>query len=225
MRRVVLLSTRNAAESCKVIAHDLGNTEICGQPQKVVAVDPHMLDLILSLGIQPAGFAEVEAAIVSSPKLGEQMTQIKYLGDRITSNPIYMGTRNQPSLETILRLKPDLILGELGDLSLYNNLNKIAPTLFPFKNFDNYQWQQTLLKLGQAFEREPRAKQVIAEHNQRIGQVKAELANITQNSKLLLLGMSKLGTTGVLNDQTFPGALLEDLCFELVIPKQVGTDT
>lgn len=218
-----VVSSKDAVESCKVIEHDLGNTEICGLPQKVVAVDPHMLDLMLSLGIQPVGFAEVEAAIVGSPKLGEQMTQIKYLGDRITSHPIYIGTRNQPSLETILRLKPDLILGELG-VSSYRNLEKIAPTLFPFKDFDNYQWQQTLLKLGQVFEREQRAKQIIIEHNQRIAQAKAKLANITQNSKLLLLGMSELGTIGVLNARTFPGALLEELGFELVIPKQVSAD-
>ena len=45
--------------SCQVVQHKLGETQICEQPQRIIALDPHVLDLMLSLGVQPAGYAEV----------------------------------------------------------------------------------------------------------------------------------------------------------------------
>jgi iron complex transport system substrate-binding protein len=64
--------------------------------------------------------------------------------------------------------------------SLYVNLSKIAPTLFPFKDFDNEQWQRSLLTLGKIMDREQRARQVIDEHNQRIATARAELEPISR---------------------------------------------
>ena len=36
---------------------------------------------------------------------------VKYLGDRLHHPPIHVGTWQSPSLEIMLRLQPDLILG------------------------------------------------------------------------------------------------------------------
>lgn len=204
-----------------MVQHDFGKISICGQPQRVVALDPHALDLLLSLGVQPVGYAEYRPALVGSPKSGEQMVEIKYLGDRITSNPTYVGTWDSPSLEVILRLKPDLILGRLYDRSLYANLSKIAPTLFPFDDFDNDEWQRSLLTLGKAMDREQRARQVMREHNQRIATARAELESSIHDSQVLLLSMSGLDSIEVFTDETYAGSLLKELGLQLVIPKHL----
>lgn len=209
------------ATNCQVIQHDLGQTKICGHPQRVVALDPHALDLLLSLGVQPVGYAEHRYALVGSPQSGKPMAEIKYLGDRITSNPVYVGTLQTPSLEAILRLNPELILGQITDESLYANLSRVAPVLFPFKGEPSLnQWQQSLPTLGKVFGREQRARQVIEQHTQRVATAKAELEPIARDSNVLLLEISGLDAIEVFTDGTFPGALLKELGFQLVIPEQ-----
>jgi len=56
--------------SCKIVNHVWGANELCKQPQRIIALDPHALDLLLSLGIQPIGYAEDSHAVVGSPELG-----------------------------------------------------------------------------------------------------------------------------------------------------------
>lgn len=211
----------SSTSECQVVKHDFGKTTICKQPQRVVALDPHALDLLLSLGVQPVGYAEDKRALVGSPKSGEPTVGIKYLGDRVTSNPIHVGTRQLPSLEAILRLKPDLILGQVYEQSLYVNLSKIAPTLFPFKDFDNEQWQRSLLSLGKIMDRDSHARQVIDQHNQRIATARAELERSSRDSQVLLLEMSGLDSITVFTDETYAGSLLKNLGFHLVIPKHL----
>ena len=50
-------STQSLTSDCRVIEHDVGETEVCGEPQKVVTLSLHILDLLLSLDGQPAGSA------------------------------------------------------------------------------------------------------------------------------------------------------------------------
>ncbi|NET07717.1 MAG: iron-siderophore ABC transporter substrate-binding protein [Symploca sp. SIO2B6] len=209
------LSSRS---SCLVVKHYFGKTEICGQPQRLVALDPHALDLMLSLDIQPVGYAETR--YLAEKNFGQPIRQIKYFSDRLTVNPINIGTRQSPSLETIIKLKPDLIVGQLRDPSLYANLSKIAPTLFPLKNFNDYHWQEKLITLGQITNLSQNAQRIVTQHNQKIAQVKVKLNRITRNSKVLLLGMSAPESIKIVTDKHFAGALLENIGFKLVIPQQ-----
>jgi len=54
-RDIAGASIESLTSDCRVIEHDLGETEVCGQPQKVVTINTYALDLLLSLGVQPAG--------------------------------------------------------------------------------------------------------------------------------------------------------------------------
>lgn len=84
-----------AAEHCRTINHDVGSTRVCGQPQRIAVLAPHMLDILLSLGLQPAGYAEF-----TTSGIGEPTRHIPVLGPFVTSTPINLGLRNTPSLET-----------------------------------------------------------------------------------------------------------------------------
>jgi iron complex transport system substrate-binding protein len=207
------------SSECQVVKHPLGKTQICGEPQQIVALDQHILGLMLSLGVQPAGYAGDSRALVGSPKSGEPITQIKYLGERITSDPIFIGIRQQPSLETMLRLKPDLILKDWHSPSFYPELSEIAPTLFFRYESGQYHWQQSLLILGQVLKREQRAQKVIEEHNQRVARARSELKSLTGDSEILLLSMSGLDQIRVSPRETFAGDLLRNLGFKLVTPE------
>lgn len=206
---------------CKIIKHAWGETQLCKTPQRIIALDPHALDLLLAFDIQPIGYAEDGRALVGSPELGKTVAGVKYLGDRLKHPPIHIGTWESPSLETMLRLQPDLILGGYLDQTQYNNVAQIAPTLIPIDDWTSpKQWQDHLRLLGQVLDQEETAQQVIEAYNQNVEVTKAKFIQLNGH-KVLLLSMTGLDYIGIFNDETFAGAILEDLGFELVIPDRL----
>ena len=47
-----------SSSNCQSLKHDRGTMEICSKPQKIVAIGPNMLELLLALDIQPVGYAD-----------------------------------------------------------------------------------------------------------------------------------------------------------------------
>ncbi|NEO27922.1 MAG: ABC transporter substrate-binding protein [Kamptonema sp. SIO4C4] len=173
-----------------------------------------MLDVLLSLGVQPAGYAEWYTESIGNP-----VSEIPVLGERVTSNPMNLGLRNTPSLEAILRLKPDLILGENFLDQFYSNLSEIAPTLL-FSGQEDH-WKQSILKIAQVFDRKEKAQAVIESHHQKLATLRTELAPVTAtHPKILLFSTSQLpGSIYVYPGDGFSGILLQELGFELAVPK------
>lgn len=214
------------ASECRVVKHELGETKVCGQPQKVVAFGPYMLDLLLSLGVQPAGYADVfpwhRGTYFDKPS-----QQIPYLGSRVTSKPLNLGVRDAPSLEALSRLKPDLILSEAGGMeSSYPLLSQIAPTLLFEHRTVKDRWQQSIQAIAQALGRSEQVPRVIRSHNQLLAAARAELAPVVAaHPHLLLLGGNQLNENIlVFNRNGYIGGLLADVGFQIVsLPSQDKT--
>lgn len=217
----VQIETSSANSVCQIVTHVWGKTQLCQPIQTIVALDPHALDLLLSLGIQPVGYAEDSRAMVSSPEAGQLVAGVKYLGERLTRPPVHVGTWQSPSLETILRLNPDLILSGYLDQSQYNTFSKIAPTLLPIDQWISpKQWQDNLLTLGKILDRETKAQQVIDTYQQKVDTARTALQSVDARN-VLLLSMTGLDYIGIFNNESFAGAILEELGFELVVPHQL----
>lgn len=209
-------STQTLASQCQVIQHISGKTQVCGQPQQVVALSPPLLDIMLALGVQPLAYAEVD--LFTRCKFDHPDEQIPFLGKYVTTKPINLGSRDSPSNELLLWLKPDLILGEPEyNRNNYNLLAKIAPTLL-FRIQSKDDWQQHIFAIGRALGREERAKQVIGEYKQQIAQAKAALAPIAaQQRRVLVLGFGRLiANSFVLEPDEFVCGILQELGFEIV---------
>lgn len=210
-------TTTTSSASCQQIKHDLGETKICGQPQKVVAIGPHMLDILLSLGVQPVGYAEAEP--FRQPVFDNPAQQIPYLGAQVTSHPVNIGRRGEPSLEALLQVTPDLVLGENFGQEYYAKLAQVVPTLL-FRGSGKEQWQGSLKTVAQALGKEEQAKQVIAKYNQQLSNTRQQLAPIVaDHPRLLLLASNDLKEyLDVRTGADYTGGLLADLGFELVAP-------
>lgn len=208
----------SSASKCRIVKHDMGETQVCGQPQKIVVLSPHLLDLLLSLNRQPAGYAEV-FPFHKGEYFDNPSQQIPYLGDRVTSQPINLGNRDEPSLERLIKLKPDLILGEVGNnRQAYGLLSQIAPTLLWDDRTAKGKWQQSLRQLAQALGEEKQAEAVIAAYNQRITSARTEFAPIVAaHPHLLLLGANRLSSNmAIVTGSGYLGELLEGLGFQFV---------
>lgn len=205
-------TTAETADSCRVIIHLAGETEICGEPQRIVALSPHMLDILLSLGEQPAGYAEVEGVGVGA-EFGEPSVQIKYIGDRVTSKPINVGTRDNPSLETLVQLAPDLILLEDSQATdVYNTLSQIAPTI-AFIGPRHNMWKESIVPIAEALGHPERAQEVIDAHDQRVAQAREELAPLITDNLFLSIAIAGVdsGVVGLSGEQSFGRGLLTEL--------------
>ncbi len=203
------------AADCRVINHDGGKAELCGQPEKVVALSPPLLDILLSLGVQPEGYAEVD--LLNTKVFDDPSQQIPYLGDRVTTQPVNLGDRHNPSIETLLQLKPDLILGETFYVkNNYRTLSRIAPTAF-FDTGADTGWQPALQAIAQGLNREAQAQQVIAAHNQRVEAVKNQLAPLTSGQSIIVLGWQGIVNQSFVFAGDFTTELLEDLGFQVIL--------
>ncbi len=103
----------------RAIEHALGSTEISGTPMRIVALEWPYVEALLAIGVQPVGVADVEgytSLVDTEPALSADVTDV--------------GTRQEPSLESIIALEPDLIIGvQFRHEALYEALSDIAPTL------------------------------------------------------------------------------------------------
>ncbi|TVP63377.1 MAG: iron-siderophore ABC transporter substrate-binding protein [Nodularia sp. (in: Bacteria)] len=174
-------SLQSSSSQCQVIQHEMGETEICGQPQKVVVLGPYILEPLLALDVQPSGFADhipFHQGDYSNPS-----QQIPYLGQWVTSQPINVGQAYNPSMEALLRIKPDLILGSEANKDQYKNLSQIAPTVL-------LKWdeaQPNLLKIAKIFDRSQKAEQVLTDIEQQLATAKKAFAPIVAAHPQVLL--------------------------------------
>ncbi|MBD2165571.1 iron-siderophore ABC transporter substrate-binding protein [Calothrix membranacea FACHB-236] len=164
---------------CRVVEHAMGKTKICGKPQKIAVLEPKILSMILALGEQPAAYAD--AYLVRSPQFDNPSQQIPYLGNLVTSQPINLGDRSSPSLETLALLKPDVILG----LNSQENqlLTAIAPTVF-IDNDKN--WQENLKIIAKALNSQKNIPSIITAQQQQLAKVRNQLAPLVSTHPRVL---------------------------------------
>ncbi|MBN3947990.1 MAG: iron-siderophore ABC transporter substrate-binding protein [Nostoc sp. NMS7] len=208
------------AIACQVISHEMGSTTVCGQPQKIVAIGTSMLELILSLDIQPAGFAN--RILFHLGDYDRPSTQIPYLGKLVTSQPINVGLDYKPSLEALLKIKPDLILGTEVNRNQYEILSKIAPTLL-FKWLDT---KTNLRVIAKAIGNPQKAEQIIAENDQRLRNAhKLFSPFVAAHPRVLMLTPDNhlIQNKLVTGSNSLCGSLVADLGFQLVYLSAANT--
>lgn len=136
---------------CRMVSHAMGETCVPNNPQRIVVLGG--LDYALSLGVKPIG----------SDTVGPDES---YLKERVNGIADVGGT-DAPSLERILALKPDFILG--GDYvnSSYDALSQIAPTVL--LSYDHSgEWKDFLMDYAEVLGKTAEAEQLMDRYYQRL---------------------------------------------------------
>ncbi|OLP16995.1 Fe3+-hydroxamate ABC transporter substrate-binding protein [Leptolyngbya sp. 'hensonii'] len=200
---------------CRTIPHVMGKTRICGQPQRIAILGPYLLETLLALKVQPVGFADHIG--FHRGDYNDPSQQIPYLGDQISQPLVNMGIAYNPSIEAILKVKPDLILGTAtNNLAHYETLSKIAPTLL--LKYDEP--DVNLRTIAKAVNRSEQAQQLLLETRQKIATARNAFAPIVAKyPKLLLLSSPQLREIYLgYSSHGLCSTLLEDLGFQLIAP-------
>ena len=219
-------SIHSLTPDCRLIEHDLGETEVCGEPQKIVTLSLHMLDLLLSLDRQPVA-STMTLNIHRGDIFDNPAQQIPYVGDRLTTQPVNLGDDHTPSLEKLSALKPDLIIGEASrNADDYELLSQIAPTLIWQNRTDKGKWRESLRGLAGALGQNEQAEAIIQQYEDVLNNMQTDLVDVVaKHPKLLVLGANRLDEGFlVVNPDSYLGELLSGIGFQLIPPPPAAPD-
>lgn len=187
------------AQPCagRLVKHAMGTSCVPKVPKRVVVLDTGELDSALALGVKPVG-------AVTPP--GQPFPT--YLG-KLTPGIEAVGTIQQPSLEKILALKPDLILSnKLRHGAIYEQLARIAPTVMA--ETVGVVWKENLLLAGEALGRSTQAKVLLAQYERRAGQLRDRLGGRGRLPTVSLLRFTP-GQVRSMNRANYIGTILADV--------------
>lgn len=185
-----------AASTARTMDHAMGSMQVPQQPQRVVTIDTAALDAALAVNLKPIGSVTYEQF---PAYLGDKTTGIQSVGDG-----------NQPNLEAILALKPDLILGnKTSSQAQYKHFNRIAPTIFTERSGRDGDWKQNFLLYTDALNKQSEAKQALEKYEQKVSQLKAQLPNANQT--VVSIVATNQGKVGVYSANSFAGSILKDI--------------
>ena len=137
----------------------LGDVTLPGVARRVIPIEWNLVEYVLSLGVQPVAIADIEG-----------FNAWVEVGIELAPDVADVGLRQEPSLESIAAVTPDLILGTTDrDEAILDQLTAIAPTVLltpypmtegetPLENIDD-----TLRTIAVVLGKEDIAQQVIEE--------------------------------------------------------------
>ncbi|TQM43368.1 ABC transporter substrate-binding protein [Pseudonocardia cypriaca] len=173
---------RPAAPATRTVHHPLGTTEVPLAPTRVVALDRRAaLPHLLALGVTPIGALTYESIIGTPfpPLVAEQARDVAVL-------PV-AGSADDPNLEAVAALRPDLVIGWTGGIDeKYAALSAIAPTVAVDVDFTDA--AVSLRAIAAALGREAEAEAVISAFDERRAVRLREIGEIGDVSVVLGIG-------------------------------------
>jgi iron complex transport system substrate-binding protein len=183
----------STASKCeRAIEHTMGKTCLPKNPQRIITLDNFSVDTVLALGVKPVGSVKPFTS---------------YLGEKLEGVRI-IGTPQQPSLEFILALKPDLILGfSWYHEQIYQQLSEIAPTVIVDYN-DGNDTKKIIKLIGAALGKPDAAQGIIDRYYDRLNQFKTKMGERLKNTEVSVIRI-QANNFGLLQRGSFPGVILE----------------
>jgi iron complex transport system substrate-binding protein len=189
------------------IKHLKGDAALEHKPQRIAVLDTQYVDQLVALNEQPAGSVKAAGAKADFPD---------YLTDRLTDVKV-LGTYQEPNLEAILAMSPDLIICTEFHEGIYESLSKIATTVMLERNED---WRDVLVTFGKIMDKEEEAQQALQAYKDKTAKLTADLA-AKLNGQSVALIRPRDNIIRVHTPEHRTGAILyQDL--GMTIPKQVA---
>ncbi|WHX90481.1 ABC transporter substrate-binding protein [Peribacillus simplex] len=158
-------SAESSNQETRTIKHEMGETEIKNTPKKIVTLELSFVDSLNALGIKPIGISDDNKKDMITKLVGQEMDYTS------------VGTREQPNLEVISSLQPDLIIADAErHKGIYKDLQQIAPTIVLKSRESTYQENLDSFKtIAKAVNKEDAAEKRLSEHEKTIKDLKAKL--------------------------------------------------
>ena len=176
-------------EEAVIIQGSNGEVKLDKPAKKVVVLEWTYAENLLALGIQPAGMADIES-------YGDYVNIEPQLDDTVVD----VGGRQEPNLEAIMALEPDLIIGvDFRHTAMLQDLESIAPTVIfnPYptdESIDLYEEMETTFnEMAKAVGKEAEAEEVLADLETTYEEKAAEIEAAKLKTKDTILTLAYSG--------------------------------
>ena len=199
----------------RVIKHAMGETEITGTPQRIVALEWTYAEDLLALGVQPVGVADIAGM--------NKWVEMKEFS--LSPDVVDVGTRQEPNLEKISQLNPDLIITAKNRAqNTYDDLSVIAPTVV----FDTYraegeslnhlaEMEQTLMTIADIVNRRDAGNATVERMNNSFDRAAQSLSAI-ENREFLVVqaytGANDAAKMRIFTENSIPAQIMNRLGLE-----------
>ncbi|WKA54216.1 ABC transporter substrate-binding protein [Planococcus shixiaomingii] len=181
-------TTETAAEPVTITGTN-GEVKLDAPAKKVVVLEWTYAEDLLAVGVQPAGMADIVDYgnyVNIEPQLDETVVDV--------------GGRQEPNLEAIAAIEPDLIIGvSFRHDAMLEDLEKIAPTVIfnPYpedESIDLYQEMETTFKeIAKAVDKTAEADKVLADLETKYEEKAAEIEAANLKTKDVILTLAYTG--------------------------------
>lgn len=176
------------AESSEItIEHELGSAVLAKNPKKVLVFDYGLLDIMENLGVEVTGL----------PKATIPSFLEKYKDEKYTD----VGTLKEPDFEKVFELEPDVIFISSRTAAAYEELNKIAPTIYlPVDNADYMaSVEHNAEVIGKLFDKTEEASKILATLTDRVAGIKTKVEAKGENALAILANDGTLSAYGAVS--------------------------
>lgn len=186
-------------EQIRDVSHELGSTEIVGEPSRVVALEYSFVQALDSLGALPIGIADDDDS--------ERITQL--LGREIDYTSV--GTRLEPNLELVASLQPDLIVADLTRHgTIVGQLQEIAPTIVLNSWEGSYDTiKESEITIADALGDREAGERAVSEHEARMAELAAQLPE--GDGRRYLFAVANPEDMSLQTSTSFTGSVFQEL--------------
>jgi len=188
------------SENCRLIQHEAGETCVPNNPERLVTLFSATAADAIALGVQPVGVT-FSVGEPPPPYLEGKLAGVESIGQT-----------QQPNLEKIATLNPDLIIGlHYATESFYKPLSQISPTLLhDWQGFSS--WKAHFNFVAEALGKTAAAEEVWAHYEQRIQELRDALGDRYQDVEVSVV---RVCCNNLASDvkNSFSGIILDDVGF------------
>lgn len=193
----ILGSSSAFAESRQITDAMDNQVTVPAHPLRIVTLSELDLDTVLALGIEPIGTTNGRG----------QEAPPHYLEGKISAQTRSVGMLDDPNLEVLLELQPDLILTAQTRPELLSILNDIAPTAVTYKFGES--WQTGMQRTADILNRAQAGEALLADYHARTAAARERLA-AHQGETFSIVRWNPKGPAYMLND-AFASRIIQDL--------------
>ncbi|MDF1508815.1 iron-siderophore ABC transporter substrate-binding protein [Robertmurraya sp. DFI.2.37] len=158
----------------RTITHAMGTTDIEGTPQRAVTLFQGATDAALALGVKPV--AAVESWI--------EQPWYEYIRDQM-DGVVNLGDENQPDLEKIAELKPDVIIAsKTRHEKISEQLSAIAPTVM---TEEVHIWKDTLQLTAEALNKQEEEASFLQQWDEKVADFKKQVGERLNDTEVAVI--------------------------------------
>lgn len=178
-------NNNDSEDTTLTIKHELGETPLTKNPEKVVVFDFGVLDTLDKLDIDVAGVAR-----------GSNLPG--YLKKYDNEEYENVGSLKEPDFDKISAIDPDVIFISGRQSEVYDELSKLAPTIYLGVDNSRYMdsFTENMKVIGEVFGKEEVIKEELAKIDQSIEDLQNKAKERDENALIILANDDKISAYG-----------------------------